>query len=579
MSKQQKSTPLCAVFSPFGGIDTRLSHSGTANSGDIVNFRLEENGHLYKREGFRYVTSCPDNIRAVWTGILNGKQRCLMLSSNSVISADLSTGNSSVLGKIGTTSGEAHFFYYRDALYLGDGNLVYSVSAYGVKQAEGYAPLVGKDWPTTVVGQGYEARNYLTRRARISYLIQEGFSAFLCTGDPLESIDAVYLNGKLLDPSQYQYDSLYKCITVPGLLQVGDRVLACFTYAESVMTEKTYELFTCSRSSVFGGSDDCSAFFWNGDDSYTIYPSLFVDNESLAAAKSVFPDSSPLYFPEHREFVLGDGRYPVTGFVSHYDRLLIFTKSSAWMAETDTLRSKTFSVTPINTHAGCRSLDGVTMTKNSPISVGQNTVYRWTSDTDERNECNAVTISSAIHDLLDDDFFEHAIAYRNEKRGELWFHAKNVDDTVWVYGVTNAQWYRFTGIRADGFFDFLGQTFFWQGQDLFVFDQSCYEDVIDASGTKVPITAVFQSNLLEYDTERKKRSAYLIFRGDCADGTIRVTLQGNDVLPRSCCFTDTGEHTVEKRRLPSGRFSYATLTLTATGGARQAVHSLVSKVL
>ena len=85
MSKQTNQKPQPAVFGPFGGMDTRMPHGGTPSAGEIVNFRLSEDGSLIKREGCHFRQELPNYIRASWSGKLFGENYTLLLVGFSVM--------------------------------------------------------------------------------------------------------------------------------------------------------------------------------------------------------------------------------------------------------------------------------------------------------------------------------------------------------------------------------------------------------------------------------------------------------------------------------------------------------------
>jgi hypothetical protein len=133
MSNITSASPAEAVFSGFDGVDTRRIHSGAPASADIQNFRITADGSLEKRYGYRHVFTFPSSPRAFWHGPLQDREQTYALCGSTVYAADLATGALKALGDLTTSEGEASFFFYRDSLYLIDGEQIYSIKEAGIE--------------------------------------------------------------------------------------------------------------------------------------------------------------------------------------------------------------------------------------------------------------------------------------------------------------------------------------------------------------------------------------------------------------------------------------------------------------
>ena len=576
MSKKTMQAPQSAVFGPFSGLDMRTPHAGKPATCDIVNFRLSKAGSLIKREGCHHFQHFPSPIRATWIGKFFDTYCLILLCGSSVKRLDLTTNTITTIGNIATTESNMQFFFYRDRLFLIGGEALYQIEKDSVSRAMPYVPLIGKDWATTRVGEIFEPRNLLTRHARIQYLIEKNSSVFLRTLYDVESIEALYVNDELRPSMEYSYDSPSRSIIMAGLSE-GDRVHVRLIYKEQSFPEMTVGPITCTRVEVFGDAPNNRLFFWDGVQANLFYPTTYVSELSLVQCKEEYPDCTPLYIPEHTFGSLGDGQYAITGFVRQYDRLLIFTESDAWMLRPDATEGTSFSAMPINPVIGCVSSRACTMAQNSPITIALQNIYRWTADTDEYSECNAYSICEPIRELLSEDFFQKACVFHHRSRNEVWFYEPASENPIWVYSLDEGSWVRFLGIQATDLIEVGNRILICNGCELSVLDPSYRED-IDADGVKHEIVAEFQSHPLEYETHRQKRFSALCLHGDCDGGTINVTLMGNGLRAHEYVFGEANEHTTARRRLTSGRFSYATIRLSAGGEARQIIQSLVSEV-
>ena len=576
MSKQNKSNKTKLTLGPFCGIDLRTPHSGEASAADIVNFRIEKDGSLCKRFGFHSMASVVHNIHDAWSGKLFGSNLVVFLSGTYVMFMDPETHTTSYISKLPDVGENSRFCYYRDRLYLFGDQQIYQITEKKAVPVEAYVPLVGKNWRTSYIEEVHEPRNLLTRRARIEYVVQEDFSVFLRTRWDVESIEALYVDEKLLSADQYTYDALSKSIILQKV-EVGSRIFVYLTYTEESFSEELAHLRSCSRVDVFGTSSDSRLFRWNGTQKNLFFPSTYVTAEALEQSQAVCPDSVPLYFPEHGKCILGDGRYDINGFLRQQDRLLIFTEGDTWMIDTNALTETKFVATPIHPLLGCTATGAYAMAENSPMTVIHNAVYEWNNDTDEYSECSAHRISEPIHQHPEAHFLSSAKVYHNRAHGEIWFYAPDLSATIWVYRIDGGMWYRFSGILADLFFEVDQRLYFARKNQIYAFDRDYCED-IDQKGNISPILASYTSNLLDYGTPRQKHFSGVWLSADCQGQDIDLTLSPYGTQAITIRFSSEDTHMQAYRRLTSGRFQHATIQITANGNSRQVIHSLISEV-
>lgn len=578
MSNITSASPAEAVFSGFDGVDTRRIHSGAPASADIQNFRITADGSLEKRYGYRHVFTFPSSPRAFWHGPLQDREQTYALCGSTVYAADLATGALKALGDLTTSEGEASFFFYRDSLYLIDGKQIYGIKEEGIEGVFGYVPHFIKDRPPMGRENLHQPLNHLNSFARLSFVVdsEDVFPYFIVDHD-VGTLEAVYVNGKRISTDQYGYSSILPCISISGLAK-GDRVVAYVHYDST--SSALSDLLSCTSASVFGGVSNSRIFLWNGRKKNMMYASAYVSGEDLEASTSFYRQSDPLYFPRHYEFYVGDGQYRIRGIARHFDRLLIFTEGDVWMASTSACGAEDFPTMNINSTATCAVKDGVAILGNDPVSVGKRTLFRWTTETDEKNECNAYSLSTPIDSKLSDRFFATATLFCDKERGELWFHGRDGSDTVWIYSLSRAAWFRFTGIRADRFFPLGHEVAFLRENQLFCFDPTLGAD-IDEDGKATPIEASFCSGLLDFGREGvKKLESLTVSAEETADvPTVRITADGisDVILPVNLHPTAGGGcmgHTTRRTRLCSGRFHHAAIHLSVRGTHPLRIHGL-----
>ena len=571
MAKKTKaSSSLSLSYEGFGGIGANESHDG--GIGDIVNLRVCAEGSLRKRSGYRSLYSSDKEIRAIWSGYIGGVFECYFLAGRGVYSLDLATGVATLRTSIPQSSGKAQFFYFGDYLYLIDGSNMYRLRDSYAITVKGYVPLFGKDWDTGYPGQINEPLNLLHRRARITYKIGESVSAYLPTMYPVETIDALYKNGELVDPADYEFDTRFNTIDISGLA-TGDELEANVTFVEDeAQNAARAELLSSRCACVFGGINASRLFLWNGSAKNKIFSSLYVEESSVAASEERYTGAGPLYFVEGSSFTVGDGRYNVKAVTRHFDRLLILTDGDAWIASSTTTGLEEFPIMSINSSVGCSSEHAVALVGNDPISVGRHAIYRWTSQTDEYNECNAYPISEPVSDMLDDSFYQNARVFYHRRRDEVWFSDAN---RVWIYSPKRDAWFRFGGINAVDFFDGDGEVGFSDGYSIYIFDPALHADLLTVgaeSGRE--IVGELACALSDFGYAGYKRLLGVTLRADIPDSAITLTFstdRGEVIEER---VLGRGSHDVITRRIPSHRFKTLEVKLAMSGESMQALHSL-----
>ncbi len=511
----------------FGGIcrEGGAKESGSFDALDMCNFRILPGGELEKREGFAPLFTLMGEPRAFWNGYLLGENKCFALVGSTVYSVDISKNTQSIIGNILSSQGKAEFFFYRGRLFLIDGTELYCFNGEEFLATTGYIPLYGKRWNGEYGQPINEHINFLSDKIRIHFHTTEYTSTFY-VGLKCSELISFQINGRDgLEKAKLSDDGL-KIEAVSGFtIAVGD-VIACLRLSQEELSRS--ELTASTRAAVYGGVDDGRIILYGGEDPSKIFISKYVSQKELSDARDCFDDCSDVYFPVSDTFSVSYGRYPVTAVCRHYDRLLIFTERETWMADF-TKDTDTPYIIPINSGVGCLSEDGAILGGNSPYTVSEGGIYRWTSKDDERNECNAVCISSQINNMLYPSFFDHAVAFYNRKRDEVWFADPDSDEQdVWIFLAHEEKWYRFSGIPVDRFFSLSGQVCMLYGRYIFGFSESYKVDTAIGGALKENIVAYYESNLTDFGyIERSKHLRRMLFKADCDSDAISITLVGD----------------------------------------------------
>lgn len=571
ISESEETTISEAIksFKPqgFRGIDRLRNHTASECSADIVNFRLSADGSLEKRCGYKKICGFENGIRAIWTGKYGARAACYVLSGDTVFDVDAESGEKTCVGKVQSTDTDADFFLYRGTLYILDGVQLYALTDGGAVTPFGYVPLVGKDWRSAERGEINEPRNILNNKGRMSYIAAETRSVLYLDGD-ISSVDAIYMNGTEVSADKYTLSTNMSFVTLSGTSS-GDRITLYFTYKED--RQALSELMKNTRASVFGGISTSRPFLFGGSNRSVVYSSAYVSEASLAASREFYPQSDALYFPCGYEFTVGDGSHAVSAMGRHYDRLLIFTENGTWSADSEACGVEEFPVMNINSSVGVKSRNGATMLENFPYTVGVDGIYRWTADTDELNDCNAIRISDEIGSLLGEQFYGGACIFADAGRRELLISCPEASDRTWVYSKAVEGWTSFSGIGAEKFLYFGGSVGFIKGGAIYVFDENA--DTDDGQ----PITAYFCSAVTDFGADGRKHPTELGISAEGGRIEAEVYTDGKNHFSASTVFYTEDRHALMRRRLHGGSFRYMTLTLSAPPDGRQTLHSFYVK--
>lgn len=551
----------------FSGVDARTVCTDPTGSSDIINLVPQHDGSLKKRCGFSLLAALSYNVRRVWTGEIGGVNLAYILAGKYVYSYIFSSKTLTQIGTVNTTDTDADFFCYGGSVYLVDGASIYTVSDGTLTRPLGYVPLVGKDWSDTYIGEPYEPRNLLNNKGRISYVMSEEPSTFLKTDEPISSIDAVYVNGVLIDSSRYTITEMPRTVSVSGL-SAFDRVEMYFTYSEDTDPTALAALFSCTSAIVFGGATNERPFLWGSDDRALMFSSRYVGTADTEASRRVYETSNSLYFPKGYEFKVGDGQSPIRAVSKHYDRLLIFTDGGTWMANSSACGTDAFPTLSINSVFGASAPHAATLLGNNPYTVSHGTILKWSSNTDMLDECNASSVSDAINPLLPDKLFSDAVIFADNRERRLLLTGPSLLGCTWVWYEQLDAWVRFDLNNAvTQFIDCPSGVGFVSGARIYVFDEDRTRDYGERE-----IKGRFTGNVTDLAKYGKKR---IFSAAVCCDGDILLecTLDG-DSTPSVSLSMSGGAHASVRKRIRTKRFDLLRPSISTSGDGRQIIHSL-----
>ena len=574
MAQKKSNKRLSTSYHVFKGVDARESHSGKESIYELKNFKVLPDGSIQRRIGYKTFYTADSDIRTVWSGYVDGYSGCYFIAGNKVYQVYEALNSAGAFSTISTSYGKAEFFLLKNLLHIIDGKNIYKIKNALVSPVIGYVPLFGKDWPVGKIGEINEPLNLLNRHARITYVAGTSPSSYLATIYPVESVEAVYKNGEAVSINDFTIDSKLNSINLKGI-ESGDSIEVNLTFAPRTVDERN-TLLSCTSATVFGGINNSRLFMWNGNKKNMMFASRYVSDEAIAEAEKRYADCGGIYFPEGNSFTVGKGGAPVKAVTKHYDRLIILTSEDAWMANNSTCDIEPFPIMNINSNIGCAVNHGAVTVGNDPISLGEEAVYQWTSDTDELNEANAYSISGPISKFFSKYYLSNAIIFADKENRQIWLTSASERGLVWIYDVAKKIWFSYDNIEADMFFKMNGNVGFINKKDFCIFYEDLTRDfgaVGDSEGEE--IVATMQSGILDFETPRAKKLSALVIKGDISDSDtdLEFVCDGGEKINISL-NSEADPHSIITKRLFSHRFKSLYFKLTAKGNSRQTIHSL-----
>lgn len=496
MSTNKTKNRLCESFDGFGGLDT-TSPIGNGRLAVLKNFRILSDGSAMKRGGFRHVCTLEDELRGETAYSDGGEEIILAALGENLARISVFDGSVTTSKVFSSGEGAVKFFDFCGELYMLDGDALYRyLGGCDAERCLPYIPLYGKRWSVgDTAGMINQPLNMLTPKIKISYYAENLYISLASVGKKIKTIDAVWRDGELISPNEYEIYSSGDKIVFDSLYLDGELEVYLTLDGEEY---RNPDFESCDRLSVFDAFDASRVFAYGGEDGGRVYISLPVDRQELDKAKAIYGGVAPLYFPNTQP-----SRFCGTERISDirriYDRVLVFSEHRAWM--TDSLRSDegrvemspTFEVA--SETAGCSS-EGASEIINgdNPITVSHGGIIKWSIDGEFREEMRLTSISKKADAIFDSDFMKNAAVCYNRGEDELWFgHIGSENGLVVVYNCSNGAWYTFEGIPAErflkigekiafkyenGFYIFDGE----EGYDCFEYGERAIEAVIESAG-------------------------------------------------------------------------------------------------
>ncbi len=562
MSKiNPKRAHAAEIFEGFPGMGSAALGSRQATV--IQNFRILSDGSLQKRSGSAALFSFSDPVRGFWEGSLDGVFRRFAVTGKNVFRIDSDAMR--LVTVLSAESGRVSFFLFRGFLYLCDGStiLVYRQSTASFSEARGYAPLYGKNWHPSAMGDINEPLNLISGRLRIHYFNTSGSMTFSLPFYA-DSIDQVRADGLLT--SAFSLDSGRRSFTL-STAAVPSSIEVAFTI--SIDSELHQQLRQITRVCLSRDGESERLAAYGSPVGNRLFATSEVDDNMLFASSAAYSDSDPLYFRAGNCLTLGDEDHPLTTLFLDRERILAFHKAGAY-AVSFSESGESLSAYPLLRGVGCAAVDAALYLEGDCVVVNESGIFRLRSTASEPDEFEVIALSEGVEALRGESFAQNVLVAEDRGHGELWFcDGTAAEGSIYCYHRLKKVWYCFDGIVASFFFPHGDGVGFANGNRLFVFDESLTTDdgrVISAS---------FQSaSLLFGDPEEAKRGLRITL---CASGTTEavLTLESESRTKTLPPIIKRSEAPVLlDRRAALGRFRLLRVTLRDDGRNAVCYHRL-----
>ena len=503
-------------FKSFGGLGSSLL-AKERKATDMQNLRIESDGSLRKRTGYRLLYDLPDTVLAFWEGSINLTYYQFAICRNTIYRIDPQTGATTWVGECKDTSNKhPEFVFFNDTLYLPEKNgmQMFNVYANLFEDAQPYAPLYGKNWNPRTGGSVNEPFNLLTNTIRIHYLNTENATTFQLPFFA-SSIHCITVDGIPISNFSFSYQNDYFKLdanTTGYNVEVGFEVM---------LPDDPDGIKSCKRGTVYPGQHHSTLCLYQSNEGYRIYSSTHVPTQNLELCRKTYINAQNLYFTDYNVLFLGDTQTPITAIRRYGNRLLAHSDTSTWEILCSDDADDYLQVSAILPGIGCTAPYSAILCNGLPLIINQRGIFQLKFYSSGNIPPDEIRISGDVEPLLPKDFHKRCIAWENSQHNELWI--RDPEDSfgrVFVYQYVLKQWYIFTNFYTSLFLDFPSFKGFAYYGKIYALDQALYTDH-DKS-----IDAFYQSGYFDFShPEAQKRALRVISCVDIEEDTASIKLE------------------------------------------------------
>jgi hypothetical protein len=476
-----------------GGLNLAYTESGISlsQSPHCINVNGDDKGTISSRKGQAYIYPTSLGIGVI-QGLYPNYQGFTIFAHNSIIYKQQGSSQPLEIYRFTQSVPFVNFFIFNSLLYFthGTGYKVYNGTT--ISDVVAYIPTITFNRsPKGTNSQAKENLNMLTGSYKDSFSANGEDKTFVLTGANLDSIDKVWINGAEVTTG-FTKDLINGAITFTTAPQTGVPNNVLIQSTRGVLKDAA-PIYNCTKSIEFS-----SRVWLTGNSQF----------QNRLWKSGLTDDSKANYFPSLGSSIIGNGDDSITGFVNHYDKLIIFKEHSIFytMPESQSDGSIAFPYKLINDEVGCDMPNSIQLINNVPVFANTENGVFVIQSTLIPGERNVQCISENINGTTDRqgllgysaDDLKKATSYDFQEHYYLCINREcYVLDYSSVFNPSkpnNLHWYYYTNINA----------LYWFNRDRVL----CYADksqgqlvkFIDASNDfGLPILNLWQSKLLDFD--------------------------------------------------------------------------------
>ena len=551
-------------FDRFRGLGNQGALEGDGAT-EMLNLRINEDGSLCSREGYRIIARFPDQrIRGFWEGVLDHQTYRFIAAGGSVYLMDLKNQIHTKVGTIASADESVEFFSYENRLYLLDGEdlLVYQPSSKSFIAAEPYVPLIGYQWHPTDFGDIYEPVNLLTPRMRVRYLNTSASTAFYLPFYA-KSVEAVYVNGTRTRNVTLCEGGKY--VEVPSAANASqiDVVMTADFADDTALPIRRARHALVQR---FGNAE--RLFLYGTDGTCAVYPAASVNSAMLNICHVLLPSVLPLYFKSSDVLYLGSRENPVQALFPYHGEILAFGTHQTFRIFTE--NNVSFEAESLADGIGCSSHGMAFLCEASPV-LADSGGLTWLESTSRTDSLRSRRIRyPTLRPPLKVPDTATAVWNPNSREILIRDPAESTGKVL-VYQADRNDWYCFDNIAATLFFSISGHLGFGtENGNVYLFDDSCTTD----DGTL--FRCRYQSTYFDFGTpETVRRALRLSVCGNLHGGeaTLRLTDERRE---SDHALRGNSKHTIEhfELRRKNGRYRFLRFSLEARSDCKVELYKL-----
>lgn len=496
------------------------------------NFRITRDGNLQKRPGTRHVLTVDDGeeIEAVWTGYVAGKERVMAICNGELWSlwnetetpGEYDWSATKIGNGVGTTD-RPHMFGFAEKLYILTGSKYMVWDGTTLGEVTGYVPLVAVAVPPAGGGELLEQVNKLTlsRRVRLSPDGQTWAFKLPETPNSITSVTNLATNETIASTSYSLSDDTITFTTTTGIVTGPSTVEVEYAVAENPEHDYRAEVEGMHFSETFNGSQDTRVFLYGDGSNVAIYSDIDENGQQRAD-----------YFPDQNVVRVGTDNTPITSLIRHYSALIAFKSDSTYSIQYGNITLATgdvvpaFYVDPINRTIGCEAPGQAQLVLNNAVTLFGQDCYEWRNTSRygsvlTRDERQAQRISDRVYATLHNFDTARCITFDDNYQQE--YYICDPSGRTLVYGYAADAWYFYTDFPMHRPFSFHNELYYGSTEGFIVkvstayaYDKPTEDDGLNA------IDCYWESGAMSFGVDYQRKNSAMLWIGIKPDAKASV---------------------------------------------------------